>query len=637
MNNQYYKKYIKYKNKYIELYNKIGGAKISSSLLTEIEKDNYKLSDYYDIIDMHGDIDSKSLITIPNNLIIIIANCCGAPNYDSLIKWFTGLEEDYIRNKMKNDNYSISSISSYISFKKEDLLNQIQKITENNAYIILEPGTFMCNMNLNNEYIDALGGHKKIQLEYNRHKIIYNEIYDLLNNQEKLQDKITKIINNYNIVNNYNISYFKLLHTMLRNNKYFKEWIKYILNKHNIQEAQLNQENNILLKEIITGIKDIEEFKPDSSDFNFHIEEINKDTLYFHLLFLFFLIFIKDMSTITLDQKLEEISNNVEPNKYRVVYINSCQEKSNEKCNVNKCYRLIHGITGPMSKEILCIEKKIKQYWKDTNESILDNFKIKKYIISQISKETDEPYYLAEFVKPFWEKIKETFPEFENKINFTNNKIIDNETIKNIIIMLNLSYDFLKKYTKKIDFIKFIKHLKIKPINPQYNDLFFKNTDNNKYLLITLSSNPKYLTHFMKYLKLFKNTIFGNYDFNHLENICKFINYQNNLSNELKFKITTLHNEIKKQKITDFTSILYNNYQLDILIPKLFNISPIEFIKNNNNHITNEIFNRNNEFNILIFNNNGYYYKLPTKLDDDIIKLYIKHCVLTYKLIHLIN
>ena len=153
----YKEKYLKYKNKYLRMKesfnNKItGGELLLNNDRDELFEDDMFNDDYF-LLDYHGSTDSDSLFRIPDNIILIVSNCCGAYNF--------GNKNIYVN--------PLDSISCPM-ITKDDIVGRISDGKINlglNTYFVVKPGTNMCDINLTLKDNDDIcsGCFKKILIK----------------------------------------------------------------------------------------------------------------------------------------------------------------------------------------------------------------------------------------------------------------------------------------------------------------------------------------------------------------------------------------------------------------------------------------------------------------------------------------
>ena len=143
----YYEKYLKYKKKYYllkKIMNQKGGDLWTYNHLNLDENDGEKLFDYFCHIDRHGkiiDYDITKEISpfkIPDNIILGLNESCGCMLTESTVTFYNPLSTNYLEKKIMNKNDFILK------------LNLDYLIVEGGKYIILKPGSTICNYELGN-------------------------------------------------------------------------------------------------------------------------------------------------------------------------------------------------------------------------------------------------------------------------------------------------------------------------------------------------------------------------------------------------------------------------------------------------------------------------------------------------------
>jgi hypothetical protein len=84
----YKDKYLKYKKKYLKL--KKGGELVSVGDISYLDKS--KFEDNYHILSYHGEIDKENYFDVPDNIYLIISDCCGVSNYAIADFFYFGIE-----------------------------------------------------------------------------------------------------------------------------------------------------------------------------------------------------------------------------------------------------------------------------------------------------------------------------------------------------------------------------------------------------------------------------------------------------------------------------------------------------------------------------------------------------------------
>tara|TARA_B110000908_G_C10258381_1_gene457261 strand:+ start:27 stop:1958 length:1932 start_codon:yes stop_codon:yes gene_type:complete len=353
----YKEKYLKYKNKYLKIKNKLNNS-IGGELLFNNDKDylvsNDNISNDYFLLDFHGATIPSETFIIPNNIILIISNCCGTSN--------SGENNIYVNPLDSNE---------CLELNKEELLTKIVdgKIKlGNNKYFVVKPGTHMCEINLTlkpNETICS-GYYKK---NFNK-DILYYELKPSI---------IVETFNNILIqTRDKNISYEGILY------KGFLNFIKKHILSKNISRCLINSKIYLFLlnefhkklpiqnKFIVddTTINKLREFLNDIIDSKINQEgtefignidgtfdwPINPDdgssmynhfedteskymfSLFNNIIYKFFIF--QGPTNLQLSKYLTFINKKTVDGKKSFVFLYSCQG-NREMCSLDHCYRMI--------------------------------------------------------------------------------------------------------------------------------------------------------------------------------------------------------------------------------------------------------------------------------------------------------
>lgn len=103
-----------YQNKYIELKKKLNGGAIVTRGMNIGEPD--KFENFYHGLMYHGDVLPKNVMTVPNNIYLIIADCCGVSNISNSNTFFTGIKS--------NDTNIITKDELYTQIKSGNIINE---------------------------------------------------------------------------------------------------------------------------------------------------------------------------------------------------------------------------------------------------------------------------------------------------------------------------------------------------------------------------------------------------------------------------------------------------------------------------------------------------------------------------------
>ena len=169
----YYEKYLKYKSKYLNLRKKLnqkGGELWTNNHLELKENDGEKLLDFFSHIDRHGSIIDKDRYTfkerppfkIPDNIILGLNESCGCTLSESIVNFYNPLSYDYFEEKIMDKNRFILRVN----------INSLK--VEGGNYIILKPGSTICDYSLSNngKFYDFTNG-----ISYAKFGSDINEIY----------------------------------------------------------------------------------------------------------------------------------------------------------------------------------------------------------------------------------------------------------------------------------------------------------------------------------------------------------------------------------------------------------------------------------------------------------------------------
>jgi len=311
----YYKKYIKYKNKYLKLQNNLSGSNLE---LDQINK-------FY-IYDIHGSLLLDESFTVPDNLYIIQMNICGLSNFLNE-KIFT------------NDDNTLKNF--------DELLKYFESSSE---YIIIKPKTTICDISLSESYDNTIYGLINILPGKD---IFYSIIFNLDNNKicNKMENYFKIEESKYIRINiqfkdfDFN-KYIYLIKYIIDSQQYFKfdyfykftEYIKGINIDHATKITNLNFESIIkniykyfvkdkdISKKILEIPNNSENCEELIRDLIKYIEEDNKT--YLRLLFnIFITVFILDSIQSNYDIKLSEVNKQLLDNKTKknnILFITSC-------------------------------------------------------------------------------------------------------------------------------------------------------------------------------------------------------------------------------------------------------------------------------------------------------------------------
>lgn len=506
----YYKKYIKYKNKYLKMKksiknNIIGGELLLNSYKADLVASDMLNDDYY-LLDYHGSTDSNSYFIIPDNIILIVSNCCGAFNF---------AKENIYVNPLDS--------SSCPMITKEALVNSISDGNirlGNNTYFVVKPGTEMCNINLTlKDNDDTCSGSFKKKfnqdiLSYEVKKpLIKTKFIGLLDNF-KNKPTALELIKNYKpnkilseCIIKSKIYLFLLIkfHRHLPVNEEFK-----LVDVEDIRKKLINFLEDIILmiddetydSELSSfTISEIDsELKPIKTRFN----EFNNDNFLFSLFNkIIYDEFIKQEPTeIKLSEHLDKINSESPSDKKSFVFLYSCQSNS-ITCSLDHCYRKITFKKRFRSESFVRIEPFMDQIIKGIDRhsfivTVNTSFHIKLKMIDKVFSEfgfinnSEVLYYLICMMYDFINNTNICNGYGIVLSNLVNNRCgwVRRDTIKNIYdyknwkflinaILINTNYteSFIYIFEEFIDI--FIKHIpNIYELNlEEFLDLFHEKID----------------------------------------------------------------------------------------------------------------------------------------------------------------
>ena len=166
----YYEKYLKYKKKYCllkKIINQKGGELWTYNHLKLNQNNGEQLFDYFCHIDRHGRIvdnfTEKPPFKIPDNIILGLNESCGCSLTESTVTFYNPLSINYLDKKITNKNDFILK------------LNLDSLIVEGGKYIILKPGSTVCNYKLTNngKFYDFTNGLSYIKFGSNIDEIYH--------------------------------------------------------------------------------------------------------------------------------------------------------------------------------------------------------------------------------------------------------------------------------------------------------------------------------------------------------------------------------------------------------------------------------------------------------------------------------
>jgi len=634
----FYNKYIKYKKKYIELKNKLntdifkGGDLIETEFLNSIKSDPRIVNDEFFVSSYHGAL-LDTEFKIPDNIILILSNCCGATNYANTMGWYDPFNEE---NSMSNNTNTIT---------KDDFIDKIKDSKINigrQEYLVLKPGSTICDMSLLNKSHDfAVGQHVKkfgdthfydtmMELDneasFNKNLGYISNILDS-DRLDKFREDVLKESNNY-IQNSF--VYFKKSVDI--------QILLYMF--HNKYSETLFSEYN--LDNISNFIKDVtyEEFKlMDKSSENgkfklfvsilsseqIHIGEYcndpdkltNQDTL----LFIFFNILIKKTPVeMLLSTNLEELGKyNTDTVQFVILY--ACQGGPGQQCAIDECYRLFNGIpsnkkfistfidkinSNKISADTNIIKEDPYIYYNNNNiTETIDRLRRKSqyheyYFIESLSDDD-----LVVFVNLFYDILNNTGDRIDSDFGTQHdlyqigklispksrmtisadaiNKLYGKEHLLNIMIIEiliqdNLSYfrSFMNKFDEFIYILGGDVNLTVEKFHTKFNndDYILYNELLNKYGYTVKTQFPNDINNIYQLKKLFKYNFFESDD--DKTNFCK--SYKTNWTANQKDILNNFNIFIKSAYKPDHTILAFNNLDNLVREDKILELK-LEYIK----------------------------------------------------------
>ena len=342
----YYEKYIKYKNKYLKMKESLKNNITGGELLLNIYKDDLvaadRLNDDYYLLDYHGSTDSNSYFRIPDNIILIVSNCCGAFNFGK-----------------KNIYVNPLDSSSCPMITKEALIDSISdgKIRlGSNTYFVVKPGTEMCNINLTlKDNDDICSGYFKknfnqdilsYEVKNTLIKTKFIGLLDYVKNKSTALEfiknyKPNKILSECIIKSKIYLFLLTKFHEHLPVNEEFK-----LVDVDDIREKLINFLREIdLMIDNETYDSELSSFTIYEGDFEFiktRFNEFNNDNFLFGLFNkIIYAEFINQEPTeIKLSEHLYKINSETPSDKKSFVFLYSCQANSTT-CSLDHCYRMI--------------------------------------------------------------------------------------------------------------------------------------------------------------------------------------------------------------------------------------------------------------------------------------------------------
>jgi len=323
----YYKKYIKYKNKYLN-----------------IKKGGIRKEDIYDTLGVvleHGSILPDTVFTVPHNIKLIISNNCGIYNFGSEMNEskYKGLESK-INNKTlltKDEFYELINSSNY-----EVIINDY-------TYKVIEPNTQICNVFISPDL--KLSGFKKIKFEsnfqnnYNTHTMlsityIMEKLFFYTKNIQEFKKLITqKYMTSYNkfyISQNIIFYEFMLFIKNIYNNYYnINLLFEQILTDQEIENilqiliVKLSDDNpNSILMTLLENCAVYNYENQEYLDILTRLEQTSYDSLSMYnvciILFLYLYEYNEYSDSPTLSDKINEFSTEIPAGQIGYVFVISC-------------------------------------------------------------------------------------------------------------------------------------------------------------------------------------------------------------------------------------------------------------------------------------------------------------------------
>lgn len=577
----YYKKYIKYKNKYLKI---IKGG---------IRKEN--IDDRICIVFEHGTLLPDSTITVPHNIKLIISNQCGMTSYGEEVQ-----SSKYL--------FLESSIDKRMILTKDEFYNLVntkynEVVISGHTYKIIEPNTQICNVRLTADL--QYSGLKKFNFAsyfqniYNRHdsrtnKYILKKFIFYTGNIEKFKKLITEefstLSNKYYISQNiifYEFMFFIKYSIFMNSAKDGSEiYLKFhqILTDEEIKKiiqlliVKLMDPNpNIIFETLLKYLEAHKLSRQNNLDELSRLEQTDYSSLSMYnvciILFLYLYEYNEFLDTSTLNDKLSEISTEIQPGKIGYVLITSClvvptgetSLTSVKKC-LDKYYQLeseIPSLTISMINSKLNTKFNISNYLiapaevimnkiilnKDEfSETIRSNIKLFNLIImsfmNNIHKENNK---IGLFIKDFFsdpENIKTLDAVNFGKLNLFHNTTDD--------INLNI----IEEYNSPIYYLIVYTIINNKRLNLNITEECAKLADLIYYMGSERLSNMQKLTELQKYQKLVmenrnKFLIFEMINFKYMESILN-----DDVIREEQLPISTINKVISKNISRDGVIII---------------------------------------------------------------------------------
>jgi hypothetical protein len=462
-------KYLKYKNKYLALKKQLAGAIINKTNINASIDGIYNSEDYYVSLLYHGSTNTYKNTTIPDNIYLIMSDCCGTSNHVYSHQWYTGIIINHPDSSCDKFELNITKDKLIDTICADNGLINIH----DSKYIILKPGSQLCDIKLSIGCLEINKGtycrnfgscneetiNEKINIQISMLKP--EDYNDIQRNIDLLKGEHINLI----FENLESIKFCYLLPII--NNIYFK----YFYNMFDIKKGIFNKilldythSNAISLNNMIKNIKKVVSKIDKLEPMNFN-SVINGDLhkiineystmpiipksyfiLFVFIFYLFYVLNNKINSTncnktsYYLSDKLTEICNMNDMNKNIIVHLSSCQGSAEPLCKINKCYNLIRDI---------------KRY---------------DYNIPSLSKFNKHPLLIYinqpdEILTQVCDKIKETY---QNIASYKNDKIL---AIINIIYNIINHFELINNYDLYLLLVGEINNY-TKNINKIFNKIF---------------------------------------------------------------------------------------------------------------------------------------------------------------------
>jgi hypothetical protein len=381
--NIHYNKYLKYKNKYInllQLTKNVSTFKGGALFNIASELKHTDINDEFNILMYHG-ILVEITFKIPDNIILIVSDCCGVANFESQFVWY----DPFIQNA---DSLNKTTLA------KSDMIQNINggKIIINKKnYNVLKPGSIICDFKLETIFDDiAVGHHIK--------KFGDTPLYDtklILTNKIKFTEifKMMKEFFNWMIQHDvysfekYIYDQYRLYQILYIKESFDIQILLYIFHMKYGETLFLKYNSDNIAHFLDNLSYDYYNcFKTKISTYKFElfvkemycqrsrlIERLNKDlTNYNILLFiLFYTLIKKNPETSMLSEKLNNISDENKVVK-TVVLLYACQGNK-QMCVIDNCYKRFHGMEIDTYFMITFIDDIKKNLNKDKYVKIIDD------------------------------------------------------------------------------------------------------------------------------------------------------------------------------------------------------------------------------------------------------------------------